>query len=199
MRWTTISAAMAMTVTAVAAASVDGPTSRAATPPLQLLAGQTIDVGDIVAVYDSEHVRVDITTTTGWCLRGVHLALATSAAGFPQTKKGNPIPGKFPIKREHDPCVTADSFVVPTSSVVGWTTGAQVLVGLHAEVWNDSTAQQESAWGDGWAFDGRNWATYTAASRPDPVVLTFDDVTDLDGTPLGNGEERPIPLVASGR
>jgi hypothetical protein len=193
MRWRTLSAAMALAMAAVAVASVDGPTTRAAPPALQLLAGQTVDVGDIVAVYDSEHVRIDVTATPGWCLRDVHLALATSAAGFPQTKKGNPIPGKFPIKRVHQPCATTDTYLLPTTAVVGWTPGAKVLVGLHAEVWNGATAQQESAWGDGWAFDGANWATYAAASRPDPVVLTFDDINDFDGTPLLNGEERPIP------
>ena len=37
-----------------------------------------------------------------WRILETHLHIATSLAGIPQTKTGNPIPGKFEYKGEHD-------------------------------------------------------------------------------------------------
>jgi hypothetical protein len=64
----------------------------------------------------------------GWCLRETHLAVAISPSGIPQ-RNGNPVPGRFPFKTEHD-CVPAFAYSVP----VDWPAGTRVAVAAHAVV-----------------------------------------------------------------
>jgi len=66
-----------------------------------LYAGQDMLVGNVL-VWDNgielcvKYQLSEDALTKGWLLTETHLAVATSLAGIPQTKKGNPIPGKFP-------------------------------------------------------------------------------------------------------
>ena len=157
----------------------------AAPEPIDLIAGKSVDVGDVLITYDSQNVVVELTMESGWCVAKVHLAAASAEGEFPQTKKGNPIPGQFPVKKKYDPCATSGSFTVPLSSIAGLEAGAAPHVALHAEVVRSELEEHESAWAEGGGFDGANWATYATASRV-PIVLGFDDIA------LANGEEQPL-------
>lgn len=68
---------------------------------VDLIAGQHIDVGDIVVQRVGDDLCVEYQLSAealaeGWVLTETHLAVAGDPAGLPQTKNGNPIPGKFP-------------------------------------------------------------------------------------------------------
>jgi hypothetical protein len=177
--------AVALTTGLLAATLAFARPVAAAPAPINLLAGKSVDVGDVRITYDSQNVYVELTMESGWCAAKVHLAAAPSAGSFPQTKKGNPIPGKFPVKQLYEPCATSGSFTIPLSSVAGLDAGDAPFVAMHAEVVHSGDEEHESAWAEGAGFDGANWATYATAARV-PVVLGFDDID------LAEGAEQPL-------
>ena len=76
-----------------------------------LYGGQTIDVGTVTISNDEtflgeKFLYIKYNTTGDWDLIETHLSVATDLDDIPQTKSGNPIPGKFQYKTEYDPAVT---------------------------------------------------------------------------------------------
>jgi len=96
---------------------------------VDLLAGKSIDVGDVTAVLDGDILHVTYETTDGWALTETHLAVGkvngAACVGIPTTKKGNPIPGQFPYSSSYNPPETSETYDVDVSdlcSVIGtWT------------------------------------------------------------------------------
>jgi hypothetical protein len=157
--------------------------SAGVTAPINLLAGQTTDVGDVTVQSDGTRVRV-LTTADGACIAGLHAAVAGSPQLIPQTKKGNAIPGKFPVAKEYTPCTTQSEVFVALSAIPGYVAGQPIYVAVHADVVLPSGAS-DSAWADGSGFPGANWSSYKDVSLL-PAVLTFDETT------LADGAEQPI-------
>jgi len=122
---------------------------------IPLLAGQTIDVGFMTVSNNQNSLIIVYHAENGWTITETHLAVATSLAGIPQTKKGNPIPGQFPYYTSHSPGVTEVVHVVNSNA---WPTGTRLYIAAHAVV--VSGGSNETAWGDGLDFPGNNWATY---------------------------------------
>src|SRR5262250_730280 len=81
---------------------------------VDLIAGQNQRAGDIKIWDDGKSLYVLYETTDPWCLTETHLAVASSLAGIPQ-KNGNPIPGQFPYKNEHN-CSTSFLYTIPLSA-----------------------------------------------------------------------------------
>jgi hypothetical protein len=82
-------------------------------------------------------------------------------------KNGNPIPGHFDYKGEHD-CVQEVVYTIPKGD---WEVGDKLYIAAHAVVREtgececDCTCQEETAWGgcltdDFSQFPGSNWAIY---------------------------------------
>lgn len=61
-----------------------------------LFAGQAIDSGTVSAEVVGSNLEVLYTTTNGWELTEAHLWVGSTKADMPQTRKGSPIPGRFP-------------------------------------------------------------------------------------------------------
>jgi len=125
-----------------------------------LIAGQHHDVGEVKVWNDGEYLHVKYETTDDWYLVETHLHVATSFEGIPQTKKGNPKPGKFDIKWPHDPPVQNHEYWVKLE----WDPGTKLYIAAHAAVvrinGSGERVQEETAWGDGNDFPWKNWATY---------------------------------------
>lgn len=100
-----------------------------------LIAGQHINVGTVTAWDDGAYLYVKYSTKDGWVLTETHLAVATSLDGIPQTKKGNPIPGKFPYSEEHYPPVTVFTYKIDMGEV-GFGVGDTLYIAAHAVVFN---------------------------------------------------------------
>jgi len=92
-----------------------------------LYAGQDKLVGSVKVWNDSDNLYVKYVMgeapvgledelKTGWCLTETHLHVATTPEGIPQTKKGNPKPGKFEYKMEHS-CVSEHLYTIERSLV----------------------------------------------------------------------------------
>jgi hypothetical protein len=108
---------------------------------------------------DATELHVTYTTLNGWMLTETHLAVAQSVTGIPQVN-GNPVPGQFTWKAEHDPAVFSYEYVVNLEDA-GIAAGDTVCIATHAVVilgdW------EETAWAANWPpfeFHGSNWAWY---------------------------------------
>jgi hypothetical protein len=77
-----------------------------------LLAGQYLDAGTVMVCPDG---TVMFEANEGWLLGETHLQVASSPEGIPQ-KNGNPIPGQFEYKDEHDPPVSFFAYSLPAFS-----------------------------------------------------------------------------------
>jgi hypothetical protein len=143
-------------VTTPASAQVCG-TPRAST----LFAGQTIVAGTVTIFNDASNIYVQYQANFPWVISDAHAAVAATLDGIPQTKTGNPIPGRFAYSATFDPEVTTYTFGVPFSAV--FTAGQTVFVAAHAMLQapkNDGGSQ--TGWAFGPDFSGANWATYVA-------------------------------------
>ena len=94
-----------------------------------LIAGQHYDIGDVLVWNDADYLYVQyLVDNADWCLTLTHLEVATSLDGIPQTKKGNPIPGKFGYSSEHA-CVTEFTYQIERI----WDIGDELYIAAHAE------------------------------------------------------------------
>lgn len=93
--------------------------------------GSGIDVGDVSVWNDSTNVYVKYKITDpDWCIIETHLEVKESVGDIPQTKKANPIPGKFTYNVDHDPCVTEYVTTIPLSMF----SGSDLYIAAHAEI-----------------------------------------------------------------
>jgi hypothetical protein len=130
-----------------------------------LTAGQSIDAGTVTVSHDGVNLYITYETIDGWELVETHLAVATSSEVIPQTKNGNPIPGKFTYSMEHDPAVTEYTYEI----TLEWVIGTKLYIAAQAEVrkqigvdesTGDPIYQEETGWGEGSEFAGKNWAMF---------------------------------------
>jgi hypothetical protein len=133
---------------------------------LDLVAGgrnpqSAFSIGVVVLHNGNEYLHVEYRVDAPWCLTETHLELATSVVEVPQTRKGNPILGKFSYKGSHG-CVAGASYPVPLT----WQPGEELVVAAHAEARREvfidgaATFQYAGAWVAGHPFSGRTPATF---------------------------------------
>jgi len=118
-----------------------------------------IDVGEVIAWNDEDFLYVKYVTTDDWYITETHLHVADSLEGIPQTKKGNPIPGHFDYAECHDPPVQTYTYTIPWT----WSPGTTLYIAAHSvvvKIIDGDVVQEETAWGEGEDFPGKNWATY---------------------------------------
>jgi ABC-type uncharacterized transport system auxiliary subunit len=131
-----------------------------------LLAGQTINMGNVSVVNNSENLYVTYTAEGNWELAEVHLYVG-AAAGIPKTNNGNAIPGQFPYKVTFNAAgVKSYTFAIPLSNLDNcFTVAAHASVRLLND--NGNVIQSETAWGAGSRINQKgNWATaFTACEQ----------------------------------
>lgn len=128
--------------------------------PMQttLVAGQHYAAGVITISNDATNIYVKYETYAPWLMSEAHVAVATTLAGIPQTKTGNPIPGRFSYSATFDPEVSSYMFTVPFSSLGSST---NLFVAAHAIVQApQDQGGAQTGWGQGTGFPGSNWAMY---------------------------------------
>jgi rhodanese-related sulfurtransferase len=156
--------ALAISLGLMSAFAVPAGAATATTPRVQTLyAGQHVIAGTVSVWNDSANLYIRYATSGGWELIETHLSVETSAAGIPQTKNGNPIPGHFANSALHEPPVTQYTCTIPISN--DWRYPLTDLkIAAHAVVRMFGADRQilasEGAWASGIQFAGRNWATY---------------------------------------
>jgi hypothetical protein len=126
-----------------------------------LIAAQNVCIGYVEVWNDDIYLYVKYTITEpDWFLKEIHLHVAESLEGIPQTVSGNPIPGHFDYQKRYN-CVNEvneTSFTIPVDE---WECNQTLYIATHAVVQNSEMFREtEGAWGDGYDFPGANWATY---------------------------------------
>jgi hypothetical protein len=175
-----------------------------------LLAGQTIDAGDVCFAVDEtyENLTVTYNTADDWELTEAHLWLGDVLDAYPATKKGNPKIGNFPYNSGDITGLTTYSFTVPLGSVQehfdlnnlddycpDGATGT-IYAMAHAAVrrvdGNGNVVQTETGWSAGErVVEKGSWATRTEIQL---------EVTCENGPPppSGRGQETAIMFGSIG-
>ncbi len=103
-----------------------------------LYAGQNWEIGKVLIKNDvAGKICVKFVLTDqdaideGWIITGAHVAVASSIAGIPQNKNGNPIPGHFTINKPIDPGVTETEWFCLDYA---WTAGTPIYIAAHANI-----------------------------------------------------------------
>ena len=105
-----------------------------------LYAGQHIDVGTVEVWNDTDNLYVKYVVNDPWRLTETHLHIFFDDMNYtdvPQ-KNGNPIPGKFDYKDEHD-CVTEYTYTIPLTLVPE----DELFIAAHAVVADTSITMEE--------------------------------------------------------
>jgi hypothetical protein len=149
-----------------------------------------IDVGDVSIWNDEDYLYVKYETTDDWYLTETHLAVATTLSGIPQTKTGNPIPGKFAYSTCHSPPVTEYVYQIPQT----WNDGDTLSIAAHAKVvkligdcssWQWATEvidhKQGTLVGGGPITDSARTDPAKALGAPDNTFYSLGFVSDGDG------------------
>ena len=157
-----------------------------------LLAGQHIYAGDVEVWSGDSDLHVKYNTTDGWSLTETHLHIATTLAGIPQ-KNGNPIPGQFDYKTEHDRVLSYE-YEIPLDAAVG----DELCIAAHAVVCkggesNLASAQSLLASPTLWAGQHINCGSAVVSIEGDDLVVTYEttDGWKLTETHLYIGKEPP--------
>ncbi|NIP37360.1 MAG: hypothetical protein GWN18_20530, partial [Thermoplasmata archaeon] len=122
------------------------------------------DVGEVYVWQDDDYLYVKFMTTGDWEMTLTHLHVAEDPDDIPQTKKGNPKVGKFDYETSHSPAVQMYTYKIMWDD----TWGDTLYIAAHANVqmvtgydeYGNPIYRTETAWGDGFDFEGNNWATY---------------------------------------
>ncbi len=133
----------------------------------RLVAGQNQIVGIIFVSNDADNLYVtfDAKYNLGFCLNETHLHVTDLWSEVPQNN-GNPTPGQFDYKGEHD-CADTVSYTVPLAGLDANGDG-EITIAAHAVVgmWFHDPDYEETGWGavcgniDNNQFPGANWAVY---------------------------------------
>lgn len=98
-----------------------------------LYAGQHYRVGELYVSKDviANTLVVEYSLDAGFSMSETHLHIATTLDGIPQ-KNGNPIPGQFEYKQDHDPKIDGYTYTIPWDDA--WD-GINLYIAAHAVVW----------------------------------------------------------------
>ena len=149
-----------------------------------LIADETMVVGDVNVCDDGTTLTVTYETTYPWCLLETNLHVATSEEDIPQDEGGIPLPFQFDYGDDHD-CDGMATFEIPLADIGDnvVSPGDTVVIAAHAEVrdrdgrdardrprrpsrtrdWRSGFDEDEEAdaWGDGILFvEHGDWAMY---------------------------------------
>jgi hypothetical protein len=127
---------------------------------VNLLAGQTINIGNVTVGNDENFLYVTYQATGAWYFTELHLFVG-DCNNKPVNKSGNPVPGLFPYKTSFSaPYSQSYTFIIPLSSLPEC-----YCIAAHAATIKKNSAggvaQSETAWGEGIRFVPKgNWAMY---------------------------------------
>lgn len=148
-----------------------------------LYAGQSIDAGTVCVTVNGDTLDVTYNTTNGWTINETHLWVGSDTSDMPTTRKGNPIPGRFPYVSGDITGATSYTSSVLLSDLGFSCPGDDEMFSMAAHaaiqrVNDDGTVQTETGWSDGGRItDKGNWATLST------ITLTCDC-----DTPPGPGD-----------
>ncbi len=143
-----------------------------------IICAQSIDVGDINVWFGwdngTEYVYVQYVTTGDYYLTEVHVQVGDDTMDlYAKARNGNPAPGQFNWKAElSEPYPQTYTVEVPWDT--DWDEAEVLYIAAHCVVIEivdgEPTGWEETGWGEGNDFYGRNWAMWFST----PVQKTLN-------------------------
>lgn len=162
-----------------------------------LIAGQNMDVGDVMIWHDTEMLYIQYTTDGDWYLYETHVFVGDEA-DLPTNKKGNPQIGQFPHSMSHD-MVQEYTYEFDLVDDLGWEKGDELFIMAHAvvnKVVDGEVVQSETAWGCEYDYEeSQRWACYIDY-KPCKVLEMPDD--DVDVKVASSSDSYFDTMVANG-
>jgi len=141
-----------------------------------LMAGKTLEVGEVTVWNDASNIYVKYEITLdGWRFSELHLEIDDVFTDIHQSN-GNPVPGQFAYSQTFAaPYVTEYTFTVPKN---GWSTGTILYVVAHAKVVHvvDGSQTIVSDTSTMWSGDNVNWYN-TISVTPHPAWTSIPGAT----------------------
>ncbi|HZK24343.1 MAG TPA: hypothetical protein VFC74_03025 [Oscillospiraceae bacterium] len=110
---------------------------------VRLLAGQHEYCGDLIVQTINNSLHVTYQLKQGYALLASHLAVTANFADIPTVANGNPPPGQFPFKKEHN-AVQEYTYIIPLSGTYpaghlkgqsySWGNGQELYLAAHSDV-----------------------------------------------------------------
>jgi len=143
---------------------------------MDLIAGQTIDAGDVTIINDGTTLFVTIETQDGWSLTESHLDFGDLIDGFPTNKKGNPKVGHFDFQESHALGTTEFTYEFLLADLgIDPLAEETIPIAVHAvvvQVEADEIVAEESAWKQGERFvDKGNWAMFSEYTIQNCLII----------------------------
>jgi len=119
-----------------------------------LIAGQFYDSGEVIVVQDGENLIITYTTDGAWQIDATHLYIG-ALEDLPLNGAGNPKIGNFPYQDTYPAGTTLVIYTVPAPAE-----GECTVIAAHAEVTNNDSGLNETAWAAGFGISGNesSWA-----------------------------------------
>ncbi|MBI3857999.1 MAG: hypothetical protein HY293_20155 [Planctomycetes bacterium] len=128
-----------------------------------LLTTESVQAGSVTVSNSESTLRVEVAAGDGWTLEKVRVAAGTTPAHLPQTRKGEPVPERFPLRSKQEHGTDSAKFSVPLFV----DPGTLLYFAVQADVRKKSVKENsgggcdmESAWGAGTPFPKGKGATY---------------------------------------
>jgi hypothetical protein len=168
---------------------------------VDLLAGQTEDIGDVKVWNDGDTLYVQFVYEGPDCgFLEVHLQVDEDEFSSDiLTKKGNPIPGQFEASYKPGFCFDEHTFTFDLSDE-GFALDDSLVIAAHAALGQEAAmdvdyfADGETAWGCGADncedFPGKNWATYFRYTVQGQVEASYPETGNayIGYEDWGNGD-----------
>lgn len=153
---------------------------------VDLLAGQTMDAGNVTIYNTDDSLYVYVETSGNWLIASTKIYAGT-LAGMPQTNSGNPKVGQFPYKSNYSPGVSGSLTAIPLSALPSC-----YIVAIHVdlqETVNGTVVQTQTGWASGTAMSGNNWGMYVDYCTQDctPCVYGTQTTTLFAGQSIDVG------------
>ena len=151
-----------------------------------LLTNDAMVVGNVNVANSETTLMVTLTTAPGWSFEKVRWAVGTELRQIPQTRSGEPIPGRFPLQRHSEADTTLETWrlplIVEPGTVLTFAVNADVKAKASkddqsapdpAHEGDDENCVVASSWGQGTPFPklkGSMYFTYTVQASAPPSL-----------------------------
>jgi len=146
-----------------------------------LYAGQDMLVGEVIVTNDEENIFVkyqlnEDAINQGWCITETHAHVGKELGDFPLAGRwGNPVPGQFDYKKDHEPCVTEYTYEIPWCDEYGC--DQEILIAAHAVIEKEVCE------------------TLAEAPYPGYKIVDYDQGLRKDQSPVREGRSDPEAVL----
>lgn len=143
---------------------------------MNLIAGQTIDAGDVTIINDGTTLFVTIETQDGWSLTESHLDFGDLIDGFPTNNKGNPKVGLFDFQESHALGTTEFTYEFLLADLgIDPLDEETIPIAIHTVVVKVEAGEivaEETAWKQGERFvEKGNWAMFNEYTIQNCLII----------------------------